>query len=117
MMLKILELEGAVERATDGWLRTLRSWTYDEERVQRVTAARRAEQASMVAYASTAGCRMEFLRRQLDDEAAGPCGLCDRRRSWSLDVPLDPPIVTEAAGCPRQRPTQFDPRTPRPRRS
>lgn len=28
-------------------------------------------------YAATTGCRMEFLRRQLDDEAAVPCGRCD----------------------------------------
>ena len=28
-------------------------------------------------YATTTGCRMEFLRRQLDDEAAAPCGRCD----------------------------------------
>ena len=63
LMLKILEVEGAVERANGGWLRTLRPWTYDEKRVQRVTAARRAEQASMVAYASTAGCRPRNLKR------------------------------------------------------
>ena len=110
LMLKILEVEGAVERANGRWLRTLRPWTYDEERVQRVTAARRAEQASMFAYASTAGCRMEFLRRQLDDKAAGACGLCDRCRSWSLDVPLDPQIVAEAAAFLRQRPIELEPR-------
>lgn len=28
-------------------------------------------------YATTTGCRMEFLRRQLDDERAEPCGRCD----------------------------------------
>jgi len=64
----------------------------------------------MVAYASTAGCWMEFLRRQLDDEAPGACGLCDRCRSWSLDVPLDPRIVAEAAAFMRQRPIELEPR-------
>ena len=110
LMLKILEVEGAVERANGGWLRTLRPWNFDEERVERVTAARRAEQASMVAYASTAGCRMEFLRRQLDDEAAGACGCCDRCRSWSLDVPLDAQIVADAAVFLRQWPIELEPR-------
>ncbi len=28
-------------------------------------------------YAAGSGCRMEFLRRQLDDEEAAPCGRCD----------------------------------------
>ena len=110
LMLKILEVEGAVERANGGWLRTLRPWSYDEERVERVTAARRAEQASMVAYATTAGCRMEFLRRQLDDAAASACGLCDRCLSWSLDVPLDAHVVAEAAAFLRQRPIELEPR-------
>jgi ATP-dependent DNA helicase RecQ len=110
LMLKVLEVEGAVERANGGWLRTLRPWTYDEERVERVTAARRAEQASMVDYAAAAGCRMEFLRGQLDDEMADACGYCDRCRSWSLDVPLDAQIVADAAAFIRQRPIELEPR-------
>jgi ATP-dependent DNA helicase RecQ len=110
LMLKILEVEGAVERTNGGWLRTLRPWAYDEERVERVTAARRAEQAAMVSYAATGGCRMEFLRRQLDDAEASACGSCDRCRSWSLDVPLDAKIVAEAAAFLRQRPIELEPR-------
>jgi ATP-dependent DNA helicase RecQ len=31
----------------------------------------------MIEYADTAGCRMEFLRRCLDDPGARPCGRCD----------------------------------------
>jgi ATP-dependent DNA helicase RecQ len=110
LMLKILEVEGALERTNGGWLRTLRPWSYDEERVERVTAARRAEQAAMVGYAATAGCRMEFLRRQLDDVESSACGWCDRCRSWSLDVPLDAKIVAEAAAFLRQRPIELEPR-------
>ncbi|HWO69168.1 MAG TPA: RecQ family ATP-dependent DNA helicase [Actinomycetota bacterium] len=74
-MLKILEVEGAVERVEGKWRRTLRPWAYPEERVARVTAARRAEQAAMRAYGQE-GCLMEFLRRALDDPAAEPCGRC-----------------------------------------
>jgi ATP-dependent DNA helicase RecQ len=76
-MLKILEVEGAVERSGNGWLRTLARWEYDTERVERVTAARRAEQAAMEGYAATDRCRMLFLREQLDDPATAPCGRCD----------------------------------------
>jgi ATP-dependent DNA helicase RecQ len=31
----------------------------------------------MLAYQATAGCRMEYLRRELDDPAAAACGRCD----------------------------------------
>jgi ATP-dependent DNA helicase RecQ len=31
----------------------------------------------MRTYAQTTGCRMEYLRRQLDDDQAAPCGRCD----------------------------------------
>jgi ATP-dependent DNA helicase RecQ len=76
-MLKVLEVEGAVERVVGGWRRTLAPWAYDAERVERVTSLRRAEQAAMVAYATTDGCRMAFLRQALDDPAAESCGRCD----------------------------------------
>jgi ATP-dependent DNA helicase RecQ len=110
VMLKVLEVEGAVERVGGGWSRTKRAWAYDGERVDRVTSARRAEQAAMRGYASTAGCRMEFLRTQLDDPEARPCGLCDRCRSWSLDVPLDARLVADAAAFLRDRPIELEPR-------
>ena len=32
----------------------------------------------MRSYATTSGCRLEYLRRCLDDPAAVPCGRCDR---------------------------------------
>ncbi len=38
---------------------------------------RTREQQAMLAYQATDGCRMEFLRRELDDPAAAPCGRCD----------------------------------------
>jgi ATP-dependent DNA helicase RecQ len=31
----------------------------------------------MLGYVATTGCRMEYLRRELDDPAAAPCGRCD----------------------------------------
>ena len=46
----------------------------------------------MLGYIATDGCRMEYLRRQLDDPAAAPCGRCDNctQRRW-------PDAVTETA--------------------
>jgi ATP-dependent DNA helicase RecQ len=110
LMLKVLEVEGAVERVDAGWLRTSSPWAYDEERVAQVTAARRVEQAAMRDYATGDGCRMEFLRRQLDDDGASPCGSCDRCSSWSPDVTLDPQLVADAAAFLRDRPIELEPR-------
>jgi ATP-dependent DNA helicase RecQ len=68
----------------------LRSWAFDHERVESVTALRRAEQAQMREYAETPTCRMHLLRRSLDDETATPCGLCDNCRH---DPPEPQPSV------------------------
>lgn len=76
-MLKVLDVDGAVKRVKGGWIATGRPWAYDAERYARVARQREAEQQAMRAYASTTDCRMEFLQRQLDDEAAKPCGRCD----------------------------------------
>ncbi|MEU0645368.1 RecQ family ATP-dependent DNA helicase [Streptomyces umbrinus] len=77
-MLKVLDVDGAVHRVKGGWISTGDPWTYDTERYAWVAKQRAAEQQAMRDYVTTAGCRMEFLRRQLDDEGAAPCGRCDR---------------------------------------
>ena len=76
-MLKVLEVEGAVEKAGSGYRRTTMPWTYPEDRVTQVTALRRTEQQAMRDYATTTTCRMGFLRALLDDGSAEPCGRCD----------------------------------------
>ncbi|URM89349.1 RecQ family ATP-dependent DNA helicase [Streptomyces sp. MRC013] len=76
-MLKVLDVDGAVRRVKGGWTSTGRPWSYDSERYARVARQRAAEQQAMRDYVSTSRCRMEFLRRQLDDEGAVPCGRCD----------------------------------------
>ncbi|CAN5133062.1 RecQ family ATP-dependent DNA helicase [soil metagenome] len=96
-MLKILDVKGAVERTPAGYLRTLKTWTYPTERVERITDIRRREQAAMVAYAETSGCRMNHLRRELDDDAETPCGRCDNCGGSRRDAPLDPAVVARAA--------------------
>ncbi|MEV7246062.1 RecQ family ATP-dependent DNA helicase [Streptomyces sp. NPDC093248] len=76
-MLKVLDVDGAVRRVKGGWIATGQPWSYDTERYDWVARQRGAEQQAMRDYASTTGCRMEFLQRQLDDEGAKPCGRCD----------------------------------------
>ncbi|KUJ68615.1 recombinase RecQ [Streptomyces albus subsp. albus] len=77
IMLKVLDVDGAVRRVRGGWTATDRPWAYDGERYAWVARQRAAEQQAMREYATSAECRMEFLRRQLDDESAAPCGRCD----------------------------------------
>ncbi|XVQ09034.1 RecQ family ATP-dependent DNA helicase [Spirillospora sp. CA-255316] len=88
MMLKVLDVDGAVRRVKGGWTATGRAWSYDRERYERVAAERAREQRAMLDYLATEGCREEFLRRQLDDPAAGPCGRCDNctGRHWPAEV-------------------------------
>jgi ATP-dependent DNA helicase RecQ len=77
MLLKVLDADGAIRRVTGGWVATGDPWTYDGERHRRIADARAAEQRAMLAYLDTRECRMLFLRRQLDDTRAQPCGRCD----------------------------------------
>ncbi|WP_030687266.1 RecQ family ATP-dependent DNA helicase [Streptomyces globisporus] len=91
-MLKVLDVDGAVRRVKGGWESTGRPWAYDTERYAWVARQRAAEQQAMRDYAATTGCRMEFLRRQLDDEEAAPCGRCDNCAGNRFD-----PKVSEAA--------------------
>jgi ATP-dependent DNA helicase RecQ len=76
-MLKVLDVDGAVRRVEGGWVTTGTHWRHDTARYERIAAARTAEQNEMLKYIATTECRMEFLRRCLDDPAAVPCGRCD----------------------------------------
>ena len=77
LLLKVLSVDGAVERVGGGWRSTGRPWAYDAERYRRIAEARVDEQDSMVIYQDTAGCRMEYITSVLDDETAHACGRCD----------------------------------------
>ncbi|MCP3976143.1 MAG: RecQ family ATP-dependent DNA helicase [bacterium] len=95
-MLKILEVEGAVYREGSSWYRSARPWTYPTERIESVIEARRAEQAAMAEYVSTGNCLMEFLRHQLGDPAAAPCGRCANCTGNTYPTEVDPELVESA---------------------
>jgi ATP-dependent DNA helicase RecQ len=88
MMLKVLDVDGAVTRTVGGWAATGRPWAYDRERYERVARERKREQQAMLTYEATDGCRMEFLRGELDDPEAVACGRCDNctGQPWPADV-------------------------------
>lgn len=77
LLLKVLDVDGAVRRVQGGWVATGEPWSYDADRYGRIAAEREAEQQHMIEYETTDGCRMEFLQRSLDDATAAPCGRCD----------------------------------------
>ncbi|OEJ94070.1 RecQ family ATP-dependent DNA helicase [Streptomyces thermolilacinus] len=97
-MLKVLDVDGAVHRVKGGWTSTGRPWAYDAERYAWVARQRAAEQQAMRDYVATDGCRMEFLRRQLDDEEAAPCGRCDNCAGPRFDAKVSASTLDSARG-------------------
>ena len=98
-MLKVLDVDGAVRRSAGGWAATGQPWAYDQERYQRVAQERAREQQAMLAYQTTDACRMEYLRRELDDPGAARCGRCDN----CTGRPQDREVPQAGADAARQR--------------
>jgi ATP-dependent DNA helicase RecQ len=94
MVLKVLDVDGAVRRVKGGWVGTGAPWAYDEPRYRNLDEARKREQQAMLDYQATDGCRMAFLRSQLDDpelaadERCGRCDNCTGAR-YTVDVDAD----------------------------
>ena len=109
-MLKVLDVDGAVKRVRGGWISTGRPWSYDSERYARVAETRRAEQQSMLDYASTRGCRMDFLRRQLDDGESAPCGRCDNCAGARFPVEASPEALDAARAALGRPGIELEPR-------
>jgi ATP-dependent DNA helicase RecQ len=109
-LLKVLEVDGAVERSGTSWRRTLAPWRFDAERFERVRESRLAEQEAMREYAATLGCRMLYLRQQLDDHAPTTCGRCDNCSGTSLSAAPDHALVIAAQEFLRRRPVVLTPR-------
>ncbi|HLN69519.1 MAG TPA: RecQ family ATP-dependent DNA helicase [Streptosporangiaceae bacterium] len=98
-MLKVLDVDSAVRRTAGGWEATGQPWAYDQERYQRVAEERIREQQAMLAYQTTDACRMEYLRRELDDPEAARCGRCDN----CTGRPQDQQVPQASADAARQR--------------
>lgn len=102
MVLKVLDVDGAVRRVKGGWISTGEPWQYDEQRYRRLDEARERERQAMLDYQQTTGCRMVFLRSQLDDPGLQPgerCGRCDNCTGHHDDGQVD----ASAAEDTRQR--------------
>jgi ATP-dependent DNA helicase RecQ len=105
LVVKQLDVDGVVARVGgQTYQRTLQPWTYPASRIEQVTAARRAEQQSMVDYFHTTDCRMRFIANLLDDPSVDDCGVCDNctESPGHRDLPIE--LVAEAETFLRQRP-------------
>ncbi|MCG5219572.1 RecQ family ATP-dependent DNA helicase [Streptosporangium sp. KLBMP 9127] len=110
MMLKVLDVDGAVHRVKGGWEATGEPWTYDAERYARIAAERGAEQEAMLGYLTTTECREEYLRRRLDDDAARPCGRCDNCTGTHRSQEIASAAVEGARERLRRPGVELDPR-------
>ncbi|HEY3714425.1 MAG TPA: RecQ family ATP-dependent DNA helicase [Jatrophihabitantaceae bacterium] len=109
-MLKVLDVDGAAKRVRGGWIATGAPWHYDADRYARVAQVRRDEQQAMRDYLATSGCRLRYLREQLDDPEASDCGRCDNCGGVSLPTGTSEQTVA-AAGLALERPgVPFDAR-------
>lgn len=110
LLLKVLDVDGAVQRVTGGWIATGRPWYYDRERYERIAQARVAEQQSMLAYERTTDCRMALLQRDLDDETAAPCGRCDNCTTAWYRSDLDEAAAASASTALGRVGVELEPR-------
>ena len=100
-MLKVLDVEGAVQRSGSRWALApgAATWTYDAERYREVTALRRAEQEAMARYGGDGRCLMRVLqeraRRPASHARCGRCSVCAGPR-WADASLVDPAVVAEA---------------------
>jgi ATP-dependent DNA helicase RecQ len=110
-LLKVLDVDGAVERVRGGYRATGVPWTLDVERTERVRAARASERQAMRDYRDgRLDCRMAFLRAQLDDPDPTPCGRCDRCTGAGPEVHVDDEVVVAAWQLLRGQEHRFAPR-------
>jgi ATP-dependent DNA helicase RecQ len=110
IMLKVLDVDGAVRRVRGGWISTGKPWTYDGERYAWVARQRAAEQDAMREYTATTMCRLEYLRRQLDDEAAAPCRRCDNCAESTLSPTVSPASLDAARAALGRPGVEIEPR-------
>jgi ATP-dependent DNA helicase RecQ len=115
LLVKILAVDGAVERTVDGWVATGRPWSYDHARYAELVAVRRAEADLMRAYAQGAECLELILRRSLDDAAGdgdrcGRCSVCTGALPGGLAAHPGAEATESARAWLRARDTELEPR-------
>jgi ATP-dependent DNA helicase RecQ len=73
---QMLEVDGALERTDEGYVRTANQWTYDEDKYNRITEQRYTELERIQEFMRTDQCLTLFIDEQLDGQMSEPCGRC-----------------------------------------
>jgi ATP-dependent DNA helicase RecQ len=90
-LLKVLAVDGVVDRVRGGYIATGQPWQPDPGQRQALQHARSGEHAAVESWLAAPGCRMGRLLRSLDDvEAPESCGRCD-----GCDAEFVEPDVTD----------------------
>lgn len=109
-LLNILEVDGAIERVGNGWIRSDHPWAYNHELATSLRELRRGESDQMLHWASLPTCRLRYLREALDDHEAQDCGRCDRCTDHSWQRQPDPATVAAAQQVLRGGEITIEPR-------
>jgi ATP-dependent DNA helicase RecQ len=107
-MLKVLDVEGAVEKRGSRYVAGDPSWVYDGDRYDQVTALRRREQQAMADFGADGRCLMRALAEELDDPSPADCGRCAvcTAARWAGD--LDAALTRAAELHLRSQPLDLD---------
>ncbi len=117
VMLKSLDVDGMIEKVDGGWRRTSEPYRHDPEHIRSILEVRRREEAAMEVYGTDGNCLMEFLRRELDDPQAEPCGRCAACTRTAFNGPLDRDLVLRAIQHLRGQRIDIKPRAMQPTES
>ncbi|MDO9355794.1 MAG: RecQ family ATP-dependent DNA helicase [Solirubrobacteraceae bacterium] len=107
-MLKVLDVEGALEKKGSRYVVADGDWQYDGERYALVTELRRHEQDAMAAFGADGRCLMRALEEELDDPEPQDCGRCAVCTEARWDGPLDPATSRAAQEHLRAQPLEID---------
>ncbi len=75
-LLKILAVEGVVDKDGPNWRATGVPYEHDSAKWTALAQVRQQEAGIMRQYAHGAGCLMAYLQTALDDPSPAPCGRC-----------------------------------------
>ncbi|PUE52979.1 DEAD/DEAH box helicase [Limnohabitans parvus II-B4] len=75
-LLKILAVEGVVEKTGSAWHTTGVPYVHDTAKWTALAQVRQQEAGIMRQYAHGQGCLMAYLQTALDDPSPAPCGRC-----------------------------------------
>lgn len=107
-MLKVLDVEGAIEKRGSRYVMGDETWEYDGDRYDQVTALRRREQQAMGDFGADGRCLMRALAEELDDPDPQDCGRCAVCTAPTWDGDLDPTLTREAQLHLRSQPLELD---------